>query len=463
LRTLPARPRANLASALCLAIVVGALAVPASAGAFVYWANYTGDAIGRANLDGSTIDQGFITSADNLRGVAVDGQHVYWDNYTTGTIGRANLDGSTPDQGFITGADFPVGLAVDAQHVYWANSSSNTNAIGRANLDGTGSPEQTFISGASGPEGVAVDGQHIYWANYTSGTIGRANLDGNPASVNQSFITGADHPEGVAVDAQHIYWANSNGGAIGRADLDGNSVDESFITGVAPVGVAVDAGHVYWANAGTGIARANLDGSGPELSFIPGTDGDPADVAVDSIAGTGATINRTLTVAKTGSGAGSVSSSDGGISCGSSCSGSYLAGTIVTLQASAAAGSAFAGWSGPGCSGTGSCTLTMSSDQTATATFNAKPSPPNTRIGRARINSRRGKASFRFKSSGRSTGFQCALVKKGHKAKFKRCKSPITYKRLKRGKYTFEVRAVGPGGADPSPAKTKFKLRRPRH
>jgi len=29
---------------------------------------------------------------------------------------------------------------------------------------------------------------------------------------------------------------------------------------------------------------------------------------------------------------------------------------------------------------------------------------------------------------------------------------------LKPGKYTFEVRAVGPGGPDPSPAKKKFKI-----
>jgi virginiamycin B lyase len=447
---------ANLAGALCLVAVLCALAVPASAGAFVYWANYTGDTIGRANLDGTGANPSFITSADNLRGVAVDGQHVYWDNYNTGAIGRSSLDGSLADQGFITGADFPVGVAVDGQHVYWANSSSNTNAIGRANLDGTGSPEQTFIPGASGPEGVAVDGQHIYWANYTSGKIGRANLDGN--SVDQSFITGADHPEGVAVDAQHVYWANSTGATIGRADLDGNNVDQSFITGVAPTGVAVDAQHVYWANAGTGIARANLDGSSPDLSFIPSTDGNPVDVAVDSLAGTSPAIYRALTVAKAGLGAGSVTSTDSGINCGSSCSHSYPAGTVVTLQASAAAGSTFAGWSGPDCSGTGSCTVTMSSDETATATFKRRPSRPNTSIGKARIDSTRSKATFRFKASGRSTGFQCALVKKGHKAKFKRCKSPTTYKRLKRGKYTFEVRAVGPAGTDRSPAKKKFKL-----
>jgi hypothetical protein len=30
--------------------------------------------------------------------------------------------------------------------------------------------------------------------------------------------------------------------------------------------------------------------------------------------------------------------------------------------------------------------------------------------------------------------------------------------KLKPGKYTFKVRAVGPGGTDPSPAKKKFTI-----
>jgi uncharacterized delta-60 repeat protein len=75
----------------------------------------------------------------------------------------------------------------------------------------------------------------------------------------------------------------------------------------------------------------------------------------------------TLTVAKTGSGSGSVTSSPGGISCGSACSAPFAA-VPVTLTATPSAGSRFAGWSGA-CSGTGTCTLTMSGDRAATARF----------------------------------------------------------------------------------------------
>jgi uncharacterized delta-60 repeat protein len=74
-----------------------------------------------------------------------------------------------------------------------------------------------------------------------------------------------------------------------------------------------------------------------------------------------------LTVGKTGSGAGSVASSPGGISCGSTCSAPYAA-VPVTLTAIAAPGSSFAGWSGP-CSGMGSCTVAMGSDRAVLARF----------------------------------------------------------------------------------------------
>ena len=126
--------------------------------------------------------------------MAVDGQHIYWTNDAGNTIGRANLDGSSPNQSFITGANAPHGVAVDGQYIYWTNGAGNT--IGEANLDGS-SPNQSFISGANNPHGVAVDGLHIYWTNESGNTIGEANLDGS--SPNQSLISGANAPHGVAV------------------------------------------------------------------------------------------------------------------------------------------------------------------------------------------------------------------------------------------------------------------------
>ena len=79
--------------------------------------------------------------------------------------------------------------------------------------------------------------------------------------------------------------------------------------------------------------------------------------------------SQTLTVSKTGTGTGTVTSSPASINCGATCSASFTSGSSVTLTASPAAGSNFSGWSGGVCTGTGTCTVTMSSAQSVNAQF----------------------------------------------------------------------------------------------
>src|SRR5205823_1222036 len=81
-----------------------------------------------------------------------------------------------------------------------------------------------------------------------------------------------------------------------------------------------------------------------------------------------------LAVTKQGAGAGTVTSSPPGIDCGATCTASFDAGTEVTLTATPAAGSTFAGWSGD-CSGTGACTFTMHAAKAVTATFARRTVP----------------------------------------------------------------------------------------
>ncbi len=83
-----------------------------------------------------------------------------------------------------------------------------------------------------------------------------------------------------------------------------------------------------------------------------------------------------LAVSKSGTGAGTVTSSPAGINCGADCSETLVDGTSVTLTATPAAGSSFAGWSGSGCSGTSTCTVVMSEARAVTAEFTAAPPPP---------------------------------------------------------------------------------------
>ncbi|MDD5559066.1 choice-of-anchor tandem repeat GloVer-containing protein [Candidatus Methylomirabilis sp.] len=76
-----------------------------------------------------------------------------------------------------------------------------------------------------------------------------------------------------------------------------------------------------------------------------------------------------LTVTKAGTGSGTVTSSPAGISCGTTCATTFANGATVTLTATPATGSTFAGWSGA-CTGTGACSVTLDAAKSVTATFN---------------------------------------------------------------------------------------------
>jgi large repetitive protein len=80
---------------------------------------------------------------------------------------------------------------------------------------------------------------------------------------------------------------------------------------------------------------------------------------------------------------------------------------------------------------------------------------PDTSLN-ARVRKRKHKATFTFGSSDPSATFMCKLDKRA----LAPCTSPVTFKKLRKGRHTFTVEAVNAAGADPSPATFSFKLKR---
>jgi hypothetical protein len=126
-----------------------------------------------------------------------------------------------------------------------------------------------------------------------------------------------------------------------------------------------------------------------------------------------------LTIVKAGTGSGSVTCNAG------ACAATYPQGSEVTLAATAASGSTFAGWSGAGCSGTGACKVTINADTTVTATFNkeeVKPPPPTEGTAKAAATAKvkSGKAELKLTCTGgpcKGTLQLKAKVKQGKKTK----------------------------------------------
>ncbi len=129
------------------------------------------------------------------------------------------------------------------------------------------------------------------------------------------------------------------------------------------------------ANPLSGYTFTGWSGSGGTFSS---SSANPTTFTITGSASVTATFTlnpQTLTVTKVGTGTGTVTSSPSGISCGATCSAAFNSGLVVTLMASADAGSSFTGWSGD-CAGSGVCQVTMSQARTVTATVTVAPAGP---------------------------------------------------------------------------------------
>ncbi len=98
---------------------------------------------------------------------------------------------------------------------------------------------------------------------------------------------------------------------------------------------------------------------------------------------------------------------------------------------------------------------TLAGAATYTWTVDAVVGPPDTEITKAP--KRKGKdrtPTIQFEASEAPVTFECRVDGKPYAA----CTSPHTTKKLKIGKHTFDVKATGAGGEDPTPARVSFKI-----
>ena len=261
--------------------------------------------------------------------------------------------------------------------------------------------------GSDGTVYVGSDNDNLYAIN-PNGTQKWAFVTGSP--VFSSPAIGSDGTVYVGSLDQNLYAINPNG-TQKWAFVAGSSIQSSPAIGSdGTVYVGCEDGNLYAINP-NGTQKWTFDARGTLILVSPAIDSDGT-IYVGSTGGnlyaifgsgtlassawpkfhhdllnSGRYPSNTLTVSLAGTGSGTVTSSPAGINCGSTCSASYASGAAVTMTVTAANGSTFTGWSGGGCSGTGTCVVTMSVAQSVMATFTSLSSGANLVIGQANFTS----------------------------------------------------------------------------
>jgi hypothetical protein len=267
----------------------------------------------------------------------------------------------------------PPQVEVDAAGDFfalWSSGESNNQAVEIDRMPAAGSweaPETISTAGLGAPEPqLAVDpaGDVVaawYRSGGSAGSIEATSLRVggmwappsrlSPAGVDAKAPRIAISPAGVA----QVVWTGTKEAEhhleVSTVHLQVNASWKASVT-ITHEGTLVFAPRIGVDHSGHTVVTWSVETS----------------VGVVVIKGSTHDERSSLDVTKSGAGAGSVTSFPARIDCGSTCSGEFFEGITVTLTATPASGSRFAGWSGA-CSGIGACAVEIGESQSVNAEF----------------------------------------------------------------------------------------------
>ena len=172
-------------------------------------------------------------------------------------------------------------------------------------------------------------------------------------------------PNEIQIDTLDV--SNLGDGTLGwTAGSDAANVTLSSTSGDAPTTVVVS---VDTTGLNYGLYEGTLTFTPTEPSLEPVL----VDYFINVEVAPAAPITYTLTVTKTGNGSGAVTSNPAGINCGSACSATFTASTVITLTATPAVNNTFGGWNGACTGSNATCQVTMDAAKNVTVTFTTVP------------------------------------------------------------------------------------------
>jgi hypothetical protein len=382
----------------CLAFVLVHSAAPAlAATGNEFKSLFTGSETAASSFEPAAL--AFNASGDV---VVEDSEHKVVDEYP-------NSSGSGKPKPEVALSFNPYGIAVNSSGDLWvadlegkAVVEFNSSGGQIAKISGAETKAKSFT-----PLGVAVNSSgDLYVADYVDHVVDELEPSGKGKPIAE-FSTGEAGAEGVAVNASGDVYVISNeyedtksekvpsvvdefssAGTLVR-EITGSETPQKSLGDYIPQIAVAPSGEVYIPDGEAGVVD-RFGATGTWLSQFNGSEtpqesfgfvglavnatgevyvGDDLHKAVDIFSPAGVAVTKyPLTITKGGTGSGTAECNIG--TGAGACAAEYPEGTRVKLTATAAGGSGFTGWSEGGCSGTGSCEVTMSAAMKVTATFN---------------------------------------------------------------------------------------------
>jgi streptogramin lyase len=254
------------------------------------------------------------------------------------------------------GISNPFGIVTGPDAKLWFTGFGK-RVVGRIAPPGAAVPTTDQFDTTGSPLGITVGPDGNLWAaEQDTSTIARVTPDGTVTEF--PTFTANRQPFGIAAGPDGRIWFTEIGGTTNHI---GAMTTAGVMTAADEYAIPTDNANPLFITAGPDNRMWFTEANGNNVGAIT--------------TGVAAAASFALTVSKSGSGTGTVTSQPAGISCGATCTATYAAGTAVTVTAAPDSGSTFAGWSGA-CSGTSSCTVSMSQARAVTATFDSASPPP---------------------------------------------------------------------------------------